>query len=202
MVRDAVIRALLLWLWLAAPALATQDGWPALFDVIGVAADDVLNLRAAPGPSARVVGRLAPDATGIEVIRPDARQRWGLVNTGEGTAWVSLRYLARRPGQWDRAFPQVASCFGTEPFWTLAIDGDAARMSTPERVVAGRVTARLGSANRRDRFGLTADLGGAPLSGVIANRACNDGMSDREYGLAVDAIFEGAVLSGCCTLSQ
>lgn len=194
--------ALALCITCAAPALATQDGWPALHDVTGVAADDVLNIRARPDADAPIMGTLPPDGTGIEVIRADEALEWGLVNSREMTGWASLRYLARRPGQWDGAFPNVASCFGTEPFWTLRIDGDALVWTTPEEEEAGVVEARLGASARRDRHGLTGIVGDRALAGVIAGEACSDGMSDRAYGLGFDAIFGDEVLSGCCTLAR
>ena len=184
--------ALALLLALAGPARATQDAWPALFDVTGVAVGDVLHVRAGPGVAHAAIGALARDAAGVEVIAPDASARWGRVNLAEGAGWVSMRHLARRPGQWAGAFPEVSACFGTEPFWQLRIDGDAVAWSTPEGDAAGRVTGRLGSVARRDRHGLVAVLDGAPLTGVISAEACSDGMSDRVHG--------GDVLSGCCTL--
>lgn len=201
MVRGALI---VLVAWLAGPAAATQDAWPALFDVAGVAADDVLNVRASPSAEAAIVAVLAPDATGVEVIRPDPREGWGLINTTEGTGWVSLRYLARRPGQYSGAFPPLEQCFGTEPFWRLELgDGDAAGFSTPDDAVAGRVTGRLAALARRDRHGLTARFDdGREMSGVISWRACSDGMSDRDYGLGFDAILGEVLWSGCCSLAD
>ena len=187
----------------ALPARATVDGWPALFDVAGVAADDVLNVRAAPASDAAIVATLAPDATDVEVIRPNDTHGWGLVNTGEATGWVSLAFLERQPGQFEGAFPPVAQCFGTEPFWTLALDGDAATFSTPDGATDGRVLGRLGSLSRRDRHGLRVALAeGRRIDGVISTEACSDGMSDREYGLAFDFVGTGGVLSGCCALSR
>ncbi len=192
-----------LLLLVATPALATQDGWPALYDVTGVAADDVLNIRAEPDASSPIVGTYAPDATGIEVVRPNERQDWGLVNTAESTGWVSLAYLQRHPGQWAGAFPRLARCFGTEPFWTLAMDGDAATLSTPETSQEGVVVARLGSLNRRDRHGLRVALPeGRWIEGVVSAEACSDGMSDRAFGLGFDALGADGVLSGCCSLSR
>jgi len=194
--------AVLCWLAFAAPALATQDGWPAIHDVTGVAADDMLNIRERPDASSPVVGRLAPDAT-VEVIRPNDRLTWGLVNAGERTGWVSLRYLARRPGQWDGAFPEIASCFGTEPFWSLARDGDAMTFSTPEGSEDMTITTRSGSENRRDSFHMIATGAGGPAVAILQTEACSDGMSDREFGISVQFLIgfeEGArQLSGCCT---
>jgi hypothetical protein len=194
---------ILLLLVLPHAAQATQDGWPALFDVTGVAIDDVLNVRAAPDASAPIVGTLAPDARGVEVIRANDRLTWGLVTTRERSGWVSLAFLERRPGQWDGAFPALASCVGTEPFWSLTLEGDAATLTTPESRIEGTVVARLGSLNRRDRHGLRVALPeGRSIAGVISTEACSDGMSDRAYGLALDALHGEAVLSGCCSLGD
>ncbi len=202
MIRAAAV----LWALFALPAAATQDGWPALHDVTGVAADDVLNLRAAPDASAPVIGRLAPDATGIEVIRPTGDLGWGLVNTGEGTGWVSLRFLERRPGQWDGAFPEIAACFGTEPFWSLRRDGDALVFETPDAAPRDHaITVRSGSANRRDSFHLMAEGPDEPAVAIFQTRACSDGMSDREYGIGIELLLGTGPgtrhLSGCCTLA-
>jgi uncharacterized membrane protein len=210
LLRPALAAGLAIWLLFGpSPARATQDAWPALHDVSGVAADDVLNLRAGPGTEHEVVGSLAPDATGIEVIAPSEDLAWGLVNAGEGTAWASLAFLERRPGQWEGAFPPLARCFGTEPFWSVAVEGDALRLSTPDDPEAadGWLAGRWGSANRRDRFAarlLWED--GAPGFATIRAERCSDGMSDRAFGLSIDMVAGrqdagGGLLSGCCSLA-
>ena len=196
--------AALIWAVLAVPALATQDGWPAIHDVTGVAPNDVLNIRERPDASSPVVGRLPPDAT-VEVIRPNARMTWGLVNAGERPGWVSLRFLARRPGQWDGAFPEIGACFGTEPFWSLRRDGDAITFSTPETSETLTITARSGSENRRDSFHVIAEGPTGPAVAILQTEACSDGMSDREFGISMQLLLglgPGArQLSGCCTLA-
>ena len=185
----------------AAPALATQDGWPALHDVAGVAADDALNVRAFPSASAGIVGTLRPDATGVEVVRPTDDLGWGLVNVGEGTGWVSLAFLDRQPGQWFGAPPALASCFGTEPFWTLTFAGDDLTLSTPEREVPGRVLSRPAPSGDRRRHGLVMAFEGLRVASV-RYEPCDDGMSDRAYGLGIDVIADADLLSGCCTLQS
>ena len=194
--------ALLLWAALAAPAAATQDGWPAIYDVTGVAEGDVLNIRERPDASSPIVGQLTPGMT-VEVIRPNDRQTWGRVNEGEQGGWVSLRYMTRRPGQWDGAFPEIASCFGTEPFWSLLRLGDEITFSTPETSEAFTITARSGSENRRDSFHMIAEGADGPAVAVLRTESCSDGMSDREFGISVQLLVGvgGAPrhLSGCCT---
>ena len=194
--------AALLAALVAGPAAATQDAWPALHDVSGVAPDDVLNVRAAPSATAEIVGALAPDAAGVEVVRPSEDERWGLVNVGERSGWVSLDFLDRHPGQFYGARPRIASCFGTEPFWTLGFEseGDAVTWATPEETRAGRLLSRPAPSNDRRRHGLVLALDGLRVASV-RTETCGDGMRDREYGIAIDVIGE-RVLSGCCTLQR
>ena len=201
-----MIRVLILLLCLAAPAQATQDQWPALFDVSGVAADDVLNIRAGPSADSEIVGTLAHDARGVEIVRPNDRHTWGMVNTGEGTGWVSLAYVTRGPGQWYGAEITRAFCSGTEPFWSFDIDGTSAAWSTPETTATGQVLDRAFSMSRRDEQGATFRLNdGEDGVALLRLASCNDGMSDREFGIAVSIVkggTEGPTLySGCCSLS-
>jgi len=190
----------------AGAARATQDAFPALYDVVDVASNDVLNVRAAPSPSADIVGALDWNARGIEVIEMAPGVDWGLVNTREASGWVSLRYMRRRAGQWMGAFPEVASCFGTEPFWSLTRGAGSWTLDRAgEPAVSWRETWRGAASGRRDRHGIALQgVTGTSASGVIAYEACGDGMSDRSYGLSLDLIMVGpnggSMLSGCCTL--
>ncbi|MDQ2090371.1 SH3 domain-containing protein [Marimonas arenosa] len=187
-------------LLLLLPGLARAQEFPALFDVTGVASNDVLNVRAEPNASAEKIGALAFDATDVEVIRRAGG--WGLVNSGERSGWVSMRFLAAQQGG-DYALSRLLTCFGTEPFWNLEItQGDLARFSAPNQGVAHYTVGLLQrSVNRTDRFVL---LGGR-LVAVISRTSCNDGMSDRNYGLAIDLLPDvetgAALYSGCCSLT-
>ena len=191
---------------LAGPLAATQDAWPALYDVTDVAPDDVLNIRANPRADAEIIGSLAYDATSVEVIRPAPRADWGLVNTGEGTGWVSLRYLARQPGQWLGALPPVANCAGTEPSWSLDVAREQLTYRAPEAEAQGYTLVQSGPARgRRDRFHLRGQSPEGEVTALIALQQCSDGMSSREYGLGVDLLLSGSGfehLSGCCSLSR
>ena len=202
-----ILRAAVLWTLLALPVFATVEGWPALYDVTGVAPDDVLNVRAAPRASAEIVGALPADGTAIEVIEITRNETWGLVNAGEVSGWASMAFLARRPGQWAGAAPELAHCVGTEPFWSLSIDGEQATFETPDALPLRFLrSSKLRSRNRIDRHAAVYenDLGG--LVATLRNTSCNDGMSDRAFGWEVDLLLVVAgednaqLFSGCCSL--
>lgn len=196
--------ALALCLW-AAPAAATQDAWPALFDVARVAADDALNIRSGPGIGHKVIGALAHDARDVEVIEPSPDRLWGLVNAGEGAGWVSLAFLDRQPGQWHGAIPPLAACFGTEPFWRLET-GARWRMRTPEATLFDVPAPDLvGALSHRGRFAGAVEVDGAVWTLALSNQPCSDGMSSRRYGyeaLLVRAAGETTLYAGCCSLGR
>lgn len=191
-------------------ALLAQQGFPALYDVSGVAADDVLNMRAAPDPSAPIVGTLAPDATGVEAVEADADSGWLRVNGGETAGWASPAYLTRQPGQADGAQPALARCFGTEPFWSLLPEGAGWTFQQAGGAATFLPSGWQGNASGRpDRYGTILLTGkGADVAGTIsvAREICSDGMSDRAYGLTVDLILTGdlgpAHYAGCCSIAR
>lgn len=183
-----------------APAL------PALFSVTGVGAGDKLNVRAAPDPKAEIVGALAPDAAGIEVVGLDPTGDWGRVNVGEGAGWVALRFLAAGPDPWaGGALPEALRCFGTEPFWSLRPEGGTLRYAAPDgedKVLdLEAVLEAPGAASRA----LVARGRVAGITAFITPRECSDGMSDRAFALGVDAVLEGEgearLLTGCCSIA-
>lgn len=201
-----MIRVLMFLVGLGGSA-AVADQWPALYDVSGVKADDVLNIRAAPSTGAEIVGTLQADAKNIEVVAADSENGWGMVNAGEGTGWVSLAYLTPGVQAGTGAFPAIRSCYGTEPFWSLSLDADGGLgFTTPDSdPQTGTTRSHWTSLNRPDRHGFSARLGETEVIGLVSQSACNDGMSDRAYGLTLDLLLGGSNpdlrhLSGCCSL--
>ncbi|WP_270725384.1 SH3 domain-containing protein [Shimia sp. Alg240-R146] len=183
------------------PTLLWAQEYPALHDVTDVASDDVLNIRAEATSGAPIVGTLVHNATDVEVIAADGR--WGRVNTGEGSGWVSLRYLARQEPNPDYSLAQRLSCYGTEPFWSADIvQGQRVQFSTPagdyETPGAGLMVSASGVP------GLWALAYGDSVA-TFRREECSDGMSDRLFGLSV-AVFkrhggEVSLLSGCCSIT-
>lgn len=205
-----MIRALFaVWLlvWATGTASATTEGWPALFNVANVSSDDVLNIRSGPDPEAKIIGNLVPSAKDIEIIRPDETGNWGLVNSGEGTGWVSLAFLSRQPGAWSGQFADRAQCFGTEPFWSADLSPESATFESPEGLpLTFAETSALRSRNRIDRHTRVYEHAIGGMVATLRAAACSDGMSDRTYGWEIDLLLviagdaNAQMFSGCCSL--
>lgn len=187
---------------------ATQEYiLPTLFDVTGVEAGDVLNIRAAPSAGAEIIGTLDHDARDIEAVAHDRTGRWARVNTAERSGWVALRYLAYQAGVWDDGgLPPSLHCLGTEPFWSMRPKGAAVTFSTPDapdRALALETVLATGIF-RDPRRALIARGANRRLTAVMAQAACSDGMSDRAYGLEISVILEGGqapeLITGCCSI--
>ena len=198
-----------LWLFSAWPAAATQEyTLPTLFDVTGVAANDVLNIRATPNASAAIIGTLSPQARDIEVVGYDETGRWARVNVGEQGGWAALRFLAYQVDVWTQGtLPPTLHCLGNEPFWSLRPRGSRVVFSTPETPESAmRIEQIVTTGMFRDpRRSVTAQGETLRITAVMVPMACSDGMSDRAYGLDVTVILEGRgepqMLTGCCTIA-
>ncbi len=76
------------------------DGFAAegdMFGVVGVAHDDVLNVRALPDAGSEIVTTLEPLATGVEATgegRLLPSSIWYEVKTGAGTGWINAQFVA------------------------------------------------------------------------------------------------------------
>ena len=201
---------LVLLLVAASPASATQEYiLPTLFDVTGVAADDVLNIRSAPDASSAIIGTLSSNARDIEVVGLDKTGRWAQVNTQERSGWAALRFLAYQVDVWPHMdLPESLQCFGTEPFWSFRPAEDNIEFSTPEaRESSLRIEHVLSTGVFRDpRRSFSAKIENRSLTAVIVPIACSDGMSDRAYGLDVTVILqengEPRMLTGCCSIAS
>lgn len=197
-----MIRLVLLWLSLMTAPLWAEV-YPALHDVTGVAADDTLNVRSTPDVASEVIGTLAPDAKGVEVI--SVTDGWALVNAGEGRGYVARRYLARVEGPDWNALEAPLTCLGTEPFWSLGID--PARGETQFRTPKYEAprTAPITAVWPALPWSRAAAVALPEGLAVLAPADCSDGMSDHSYGITVDLFLTGAAggrLSGCCSLGQ
>ena len=193
-----MIRALLAAAFLATAAQAQE--LPALYDVYDVASDDVLNVRAGRSGSSDIIGALTPNAKNIEVVR--SQDGWALVNFGEQAGWVWMRYLKAAVEQPLHGYP--AQCFGAEPFWSLTNGSEMVFKLAGETPIN---FAPVGGGTASGWSGKSYTLGvngPSQLTAIITRESCNDGMSDRQFGLSTDIVLQtstgAALYSGCCLL--
>lgn len=176
---------------------------PALYDVTGVAADDTLNVRAGPTVNAEVMDELGPERDGVEVVAFADDRKWGQINIGEGTGWVSMTYMERQPGQDPVSkTPTPLWCYGTEPFWSLEIGHSNVSFTDPgmDEPALVQPTEYYASVPHSPRGALVA----GDITGFVSREMCSDGMSDRQYAWRIDFLRTGNggqfMFSGCCTI--
>ena len=128
------------------PGEPFEFGYPGAGDrlgVVGVAHDDVLNVRSLPGANQPVVGTLAPlalDVTTTGRLRhlPDENSVWAEIRNGAGVGWVNSYYLAY---------------LGAADDWTSrAVEGNGGRIPTAASMEAlgDIVTAPFGQHDRSE----------------------------------------------------
>jgi uncharacterized membrane protein len=203
--KRAALLLLLLW-----PNLCLAQVFPALYDVTGVASDDVLNIRNSADAAAEITGTLPPDAKRVEVLGLSPDGKWAMVNGAEISGYVALRFLVSSAGSDWLTLEQPLHCHGTEPFWGLAFDpvAKSAQLTLPDAASTsfGLQTIWPGSPiSNQAAFAATApDL---QVTAVLRGAACSDGMSDTAYGISAtllmrDAKGENPVShAGCCTIA-
>ncbi|WGI21578.1 hypothetical protein [Amylibacter sp. IMCC11727] len=182
--------------------------------VIGVAANDVLNMRADIDYSqsvsdSKVVGTIPHDAddvavTGISIDVNGAKWREVLYEGKKG--WVNARFL--KPTSLYLETPEALICGGTEPFWDLTINEGGGQYSTPEiedpmQLAYQKFTQGAG---RTDLWGhyLGSVDGTVNVAAIVRyTEACFDGMSDFTYDFEVLLLELGerrAPVYGCCRI--
>ena len=196
-----MIRGIALALVLSVQPLAADD-LPALYSVTGVAANDVLNIRAAPDPTSEIIGTLAPNATGVEVTAES--DGWASVNAGERAGYVAARFL--QPvghAPWYRLEHPI-TCAGTEPFWTLQIDPQAQTATFLSAESENQLFMPFQQSWRGEAWSTSAAISFGEGMVVLRREECSDHMSERSYGIQVDFFLNtgsGHRISGCCVLS-
>ncbi|MEF3046019.1 COG3650 family protein [Pseudotabrizicola sp. L79] len=200
-----IFRALCFWLALAAPLPALAQGYPAAFQVTGVAEGDRLNIRNAPSASADIIGDIGPYGLNIEVLETSADGKWGKVGIPEGNGWVAMRYLEATPPEDPYQVPRPLSCFGTEPFWSVSLYPRGAEYNSPETGVVPMTVLEEGVSDR----GYLIRLEEGPTltrTLIVKRQRCGDGMSDREFGFTtlmfLSAPDGNDTFTGCCTLDH
>ena len=193
---------LLLVLW---PALVTAQMLPASFSVKGVAANDVLNIRAEPSAKSDIIGEIGPYDLNIEVLEVSSDGKWGKIGVPEGNGWVSMAFLDLIEPTDPHLVQRPLSCFGTEPFWSVSLYARGAEYNSPDTGAVPMAVTHEAVASE----GFLLQLEEGPTLNrtfIVSREICSDGMSDRSFGFATRMFTEApdgnSSLQGCCTLDH
>lgn len=96
----------------------------------------------------------------------------------------------------DGVAPQdVVTLSGTEPFWTLVIDGGQAVWTTPDDQSGTRFAAQRFAGN--NGLGFSGTLDGKPIAATLTPGECSDGMSDRQFPFVATVAWGDETYEGC-----
>lgn len=200
----------------AAVAQDAEERWdrhaqPTYFQVGPLAPGDMLVIRAAPSADARELGALAPGVGPIEVVgvTRTGQTDWAEIAYGGERAFVARRFLDQvaPPVIGGTAFPMAASCFGTEPFWSIQFAApneavfDALAYDAPDFFTITDVTGALNRIGLPARLTLDGEFYDAELT--VDTGWCSDGMSDVDYPWRASLYLGrdgGVLLDGCCSV--
>ncbi|SBV35132.1 conserved hypothetical protein [uncultured Stenotrophomonas sp.] len=92
--------------------------------------------------------------------------------------------------------PADLQAIGTEPFWSVKVEGDVLVYTTPETMDAPR---RLQATRSIDADGLhlLGEDAGVPFRLDVRSEACSDGMSDHEYPFSASFVLDDSTMKGC-----
>ncbi len=188
---------------LAAPSIAQAEYWlfPMVYEVVGIADGDALNVRAEPNAGAYDLGDLLQGQQ-REVTAFDETGHWARVLWHGEDGWVARQFLQKIDQYGDdfSGMPVNLSCSGTEPFWHVEITPNA-KISFTEM---GGETAWMPietSTMSRNMYRSNYAFETQRFTGLIRRAECSDGMSDMTYGWALDLLdnSEDDLWSGCCS---
>lgn len=181
------------------------EGLPAVFQLKGVADDDVLNIRSDPDANAAILGSIKHFDLATEVLRLSDDGKWGLVGLREGNGWVSMRFLQHLPPEDPYALQRPLQCMGNEPFWDVLLHPRGSTYSTPDQPNTRiEVTSEQIAENG---FQVQAEEGPTRTYHLnVVGQACFDSMSGREFGwnaiLFIESPDGNQAMTGCCTLDS
>lgn len=110
----------------------------------------------------------------------------------EKVTLVEIKPAAPAPAQVpDQAFQAL----GTEPFWSVFVEPDRLRYTTPENIAGTHFPARRTVEGEAQVW--TGTFEGSAFTLRIAPGRCSDGMSDTVYAYTAMVAFADKTLQGC-----
>lgn len=166
------------------------------YRVVGVASNDVLNIRAQPTSRSEIIGVFYHNHPLFEVTGSDGR--WVRVNLEEYSGWVHSGYIQQVN---VLTFPQTnlpngLKCYGEEPFWTVTLGGGRLQlqsMTFGEKVYAVSTIESIGDGYLITGISKSAN----EISIVVKDEMASSSMVENYYNWSVSLEMDGySVLGG------
>lgn len=166
------------------------------YRVVGVASNDVLNIRAQPTSRSEIIGVFNHNHPLFEVTGSDGR--WVRVNLGEYSGWVHSGYIqpVNVPTFPQTNLPNDLKCYGEEPFWTITLSGG--RLQLQSTTFGAKVYAVSTIENIGDSYLITGISKTAnEISIVVEDEVASSSMVENYYNWSVSLEMDGySVLGG------
>jgi uncharacterized membrane protein len=202
--RNAAIAAALLLSPGVAQAQPSEPEPGLLYRVTDLPSGEALPLRQQPDGDSKRVGELRWDARDVVLsgasMQADGRIWYQVVHDGE-YAWIDAAHV--EPQDDDRVENYPLQCLGTEPFWSVRINGDDAVFEAPDVAqTSWSASEWLPARGLIGRYMIRLSSGYGTGYLAMLRQACSDGMSDIDYPFEAIMITPGqAVRAGCCRRS-
>lgn len=170
------------------------------FKVVGVASNDVLNVRALPNSRSPILSFFKPNTPLLDVFSVSEDGKWFEVNAGEGTGWIRNKFVEELevsvfPGS---NVPNQLTCFSNEPFIDVQFDRTVASFTgfaQPTRKITLSRVQVLSSSPAQVM--ITGAETGAKI--MISNHICMD-EAERKFPYKMEWSYYGEVTNFCCAL--
>jgi uncharacterized membrane protein len=165
------------------------------YRVVGVASNDVLNIRAQPTSRSEIIGAFHHNHPLFEVNGRDGR--WVRVNLGEYSGWVHSGYIeaVNVPTFLHTNLPNGLKCYGEEPFWTVTLNSGQIQIKSMANQDRTYITSKVES------FGNDHLISGVSNSGneiviFVEDKMTSSSMVDRFFNWSVSLYLDGLPVSG------
>ncbi len=192
------LTALLILCFCTIPLYAADQ----LYKVTNIFAAETLNIRAGSNVKTPILSSLPYNAKNIKITQRQPNSTWVKISTPSSriVGWVNSHYL--KP--YTNTFPKAYSCSGTEPFWRVDIDLQAAKIEA--HVLSGSsnyfnvpmtVNTHAMNSLKTSRI-IKGNDAKHSITAFISEGSCNDGMSNKVFDYQIIGLLDNNAYNGCC----
>lgn len=170
------------------------------FKVVGVASNDVLNVRTLPNSRSPILSFFQPNTPLLDVFSVSEDGKWFEVNAGEGTGWIRNKFVEElEVSVFPKSnIPDQLTCFSSEPFIKVQFDRTVASFKgfdQPTKEIPLSPIQDLSSSPAKVMM-IGTETGERIM---ISNHICSD-EAERKFPYTMTWSHYGGDANFCCTL--